>query len=171
MQILRCCCAILSAALLSGTLGFACGDKLLNVSRGLRFQRAYAGRQANLVIYSTATSNAGALKSAKLQTTLRQAGHNLQTVEDLSQLDRVLKSGKVDVVLADFGELTGISRELQSAPSKPVIVPVLDKASKNELAAAQREYQFALKASADAIQYLTAIDGAMKLRLKMPTKS
>jgi ABC-type amino acid transport substrate-binding protein len=161
----------LSAALLSGTLGFACGDKLLNVSRGLRFQRAYAGRQANLVIYSSATSNGVALKSARLLTTLRQAGHNLQTVEDLSQLDRALKSGKVDVVLADFSEVTGISRELQAAPSKPVIVPVLDKASKNELAAAQREYKFTVKASADAIQYLTAIDGAMKFRLKTPAKS
>jgi hypothetical protein len=157
--------------LLSGTLGFACGDELLTVSRGLRFQRAYAGRQANLVIYSTVTSSAGPLRSAKLLTTLKQAGHKLQTVEDLSQLDRVLKSGKVDVVLAEFGELTGISRELQSAPSKPVILPVLYKPSKDELTAAQREYKFALKASADEIQYLTAIDEAMKLRLKTFTRS
>ena len=91
VRILLCGGVIFSAALLSGTLGLACGDKLLNVSRGLRFQRAYAGRQANLVIYSTPTSNAGALKSAKLQATLKQVGHKLQTVEDLSQLDRVLK--------------------------------------------------------------------------------
>jgi hypothetical protein len=137
----------------------------------LRFQRAYAGRQANLVIYSAATSSAGALKSVKLQTTLKQAGHKLQTVEDLSQLDRVLKSGRVDVVLADFGELAAISQELQSAPSKPAIVPVLAKPSKGELAAAQREYRFALKSSADEIQYLTAIDEAMKLRLKTSAKS
>jgi hypothetical protein len=161
----------LSAALLTGTLGLACGDKLLTVGRGLRFQRAYAGRQANLVIYSSATSSAGALKSAKLLTTLKQAGHKLQTVEDVSQLDRVLKSGQVDVVLADFGELTGISRELQSAPTKPVIVPVLYKASKDDLAAVHREYKLALKASADEIQYLAAIDEAMKLRLKTPAKS
>ena len=91
VRILLCGGVIFSAALLSGTLGLACGDKLLNVSRGLRFQRAYAGRQANLVIYSAPTSNAGALKSAKLQATLKQVGHKLQTVEDLSQLDRVLK--------------------------------------------------------------------------------
>ena len=70
VRILLCGGVIFSAALLSGTLGLACGDKLLNVSRGLRFQRAYAGRQANLVIYSNATSSAGALKSAKLLTTV-----------------------------------------------------------------------------------------------------
>jgi ABC-type amino acid transport substrate-binding protein len=157
--------------LLSGTLGFACGDKLLTVSRGLRYQRAYAGHEANLVIYSSSTSSARALKSAKLLTALKQAGHKLQTVEDPSHLDRVLKSGKVDVVLADFGELTGISRDLQSAPSKPVIVPVLNKASKDDLAAAHREYKFALKASADEIQYLKAIEEAMKLRSKTPIKS
>jgi ABC-type amino acid transport substrate-binding protein len=98
-------------------------------------------------------------------------GHKLQTVEDLSQLDRVLKSGKVDVVLADFAALTGILQELQSAPSRPVIVPVLFKASKDQFAAAQREYKFALKASADEIQYLTAIDEAMKRRLKTPARS
>jgi hypothetical protein len=157
--------------LLSGTLALACGDKLLTVSRGLRFQRAYAGRQANLVIYSPATPSAGTLKGAKLQSTLKQAAHKLQTVGDPSQLDRVLRSEKVDVVLTDFGELTGILRELQSAPSKPVILPILYKPSKDELAAAQREYKFALKASADEIQYLTAIDEAMKLRLRSPAKS
>lgn len=160
-----------AAALLSGNVGLACGDKLLAIGRGVRFQRAYASRQANLVIYSNGSQSGAALGSSRLQATLKQAGHKLQAVAGASQLDEALKSGKVDVVLADFADLAGITRQLQSAPSKPVILPILLKPSKAELAAAQREYKFALKGPADEIQFLTAIDEAMKSRLRIVAKS
>jgi ABC-type amino acid transport substrate-binding protein len=162
---------VLGAALLSGNVGLACGDKLLVIGRGVRFQRAYAQRQANIVIYSSGTQSGAILTSARLQTALKQAGHQLQMVEGASQLDEALKSGKVDVVLADFADIAAITRQLQSAPSKPVVVPVLVKPSKAELAAAQREYKLALKAYADEIQYLKAIDEAMKSRLRIGAKA
>jgi ABC-type amino acid transport substrate-binding protein len=172
VQRLRIAGAVLgSAVLLSGTAVLACGDKLLAIGRGVRFQRAYATYQANVVIYSTGTQSGAILSSTKLQTTLRRAGHKLQIVEGGSQLDEALKSGKVDVVLVDFGDLGGITRLLQLAPSKPVILPILFKPSKAELAAAQKEYKFTLKAPADDFQYLTAIDEVMKLRLRTGAKS
>ncbi len=171
VQRLRFAGAVVGAALLSATAGLACGDKLLVIGRGVRFQRAYARRQADLVIYSNGTQNGAILTSARLQTTLKQAGHKLQLVEGASQLDEALKSGNVDVVLADFADVAGITQQLQSAPSKPVVLPILVKPSKAELAAAQREYKFALKASADEIQYLTAIGEAMKSRLRIGAKS
>ena len=159
-----------AATLMSGTV-LACGDKLLVIGRGVRFQRAYASHQANLVIYSNGSQSGAALGSAKLQATLKQAGHKLQTVASASQLDEALKSGRVDVVLADFADLAGITRQLQSAPSKPIVLPILLKPSKAELAAARIAYQFALKGPADEIQYLTAIDEAMKSRLRIVAKS
>jgi len=82
-----------------------------------------------------------------------------------------LKSGKVDVLLVDFADLAGITSQLQSAPSKPVILPVIVKPSKAGLAAALKEYKFALKASTDASDYLIAIDEAMKLRARTGAKS
>ena len=171
MQGFRFAGAVLAAALMSGTDGLACGDKLLAIGHGVRFQRAYASRPANVVIYSNGSQNGATLKSVKLQTTLKQAGHKIQVVEGVSQLDAALKSGKVDVVLTDFADAAGIAGQLQSAPSKPVVVPILFKPSKAELAAAQREYKFALKAPADEVQYVTAIDEAMKLRLRSGAKS
>ena len=171
MQRLRIAGAVVGAALLSGTVGLACGDHLLVIGRGVRFQRAYASRLANVVIYSNGAQSGVTLSSAKLQTTLRQAGHKLQMVEGGSRLDEALKSGKVDVVLVDFADLAGITRQLQSASSNPVVLPILFKPSKADLAAAQREYKFALKAPADEIQYLAAIDEAMKLRLQNRAKS
>jgi ABC-type amino acid transport substrate-binding protein len=158
-------------AALSGTAALACGDKLLAIGRGLRFQRADAAHEANLVIYTAGPQSGAALSSAKLQTTLRRAVRKLQLVRDGSQLDEALKSGRVDVVLVDFADLAGVTRQLQSAPSKPVILPILVKPSKAEFAAAQKEYKFALKSTADDFEYLTAIDEAMKLKLKTSVKS
>ena len=162
--------AVLGAAALFGTVAFACGDKLLVIGRGVRSQRVYASHVGNLVIYSTDTQSGGALRSAKLQTALKRAGHKLRMVEKNSQLNELLKSERVDVVLADIGELAGITRELQSAPSRPVVLPILFKPSRAEFSAAQREYQFALKVPADDIQYLIAIDEAMKSRLRTGAK-
>ena len=161
----------LAAALAGGTAALACGDKLLVLGRGVRFQHAYAAHQANLLIYSAGIRNEAGFGSAKLQNTLTRAGHKLQIVGSGSQLDEALKSGKVDVVIVDFADLAGITRELQSAPSKPVILPILFKPSKAELTAAQKEYRFALKAPADDVQYLSAIDEAMKARLRTSAKS
>jgi ABC-type amino acid transport substrate-binding protein len=144
----------------------ACGDKLLAIGRGLRFQRANAAREANLVIYAAQTKTGASLEGNKLQASLRRAVRQLQVVQGSSQLDATLQSGKVDVVLVEFADLPAITQRLNSAPSKPAIVPVLVKPSKAEFAAAQKDYKFALRASADDFEYLAAIDEAMKLRLK-----
>ena len=163
--------AFVATTLLSGTAVLACGDKLLAVGRVVRFQRVYAAHEANLVIYLAGAQGRAALDDAKLRNMLTRAGHKLQIVASGSQLEEALKSGKVDVVLVDFEDLAGIVGDLQSAPSKPVIVPVLFKPSKSELARAQKEYKFALKAPAADFEYLTAIDEAMRLRLKNGAKS
>jgi hypothetical protein len=83
----------------------------------------------------------------------------------------VLKSGKADVLLVDFADLAGITPQLQSAPSKPVVLPVMVKPSKADFAIAQKEYRFILKDAASDVDYLTAIDEAMKSRLKTNAKS
>ena len=157
--------------LLSGSAAFACGDKLLAIGRGVRFQRVYAARQANLVIYSAGTQNDGALDSVRLRTTLKRAVRSLELVRGSSQLDQALKSGQVDVVLVYFADLAGVARQLQSAPSRPVILPVLIKPSKGEFTAAQNQYKFALRAAADAFEFLTAIDEAMKAKLRDSARS
>jgi ABC-type amino acid transport substrate-binding protein len=155
---------LVAAAWLSGTTALGCGDKLLALGRGLRFQRPYAAQQANLVIYSAGPQSSATLGNVKLQTTLRRAVRSLQLVQGGSQLDQALKSGKVDVLLVDFADLAGITSTLQSASWKPIILPVIVKPSKAGLAAALKEYKFALKAGAGDFEYLRVIDEAMKSR-------
>lgn len=159
------------ASMLSTDSALGCGDHLLILGRGVRFQHAYAQHRGNLVIYFAGTQSGANPKSSKLQGLLQQAGHKLQTAQGLSELDEVLKSGKIDVVLADFNDLAGIARELQSAPTKPIILPILFKPSKAQFAAVQREYQFALSAPADDVRILTAIDQAMKSRLRIGSRT
>lgn len=163
--------AVITAALFCGTPVFACGDKLLAIGRGVRFARLYAAHRANLVIYSAAARSGSALGSARLQSALKGAVHNLQIVRDRSQLDGALRSGQVDVVLVDLADLAGVAQQLQSAPSKPVILPVLTKPSKSDLAAAKTTYRIAVRADADELGYLTAIDEAMKVRSSANAKS
>jgi hypothetical protein len=74
-------------------------------------------------------------------------------------------------VLVEFSDLAGVTRQLHAAPSRPVILPILVRPSKAEIVAAQKEYKFALKATADDIEYVAAIDEAMKLRLKTAARS
>jgi ABC-type amino acid transport substrate-binding protein len=157
--------------LVIGSAAFACGDKLLALGRGVRFQRIQAARQASLVIYSAGTQNDAALDSARLRSALKRTVRNLEVVRGGSQLEQALKSGQVDVVLVSFADLAGIARQLQSAPSRPAVLPVLIKPSKAEFAAAQNQYKFALKAAADEFEVLAAIDEAMKAKLRTNAKS
>ena len=162
--------ALLVVIALSGTAALACGDKLLAIGRGLRFQRPDAAQGANLVIYTAGPQSGAGLSNSKLHSTLRRTVRKLQLVQDGSQLDEALKSGGVDVVLVNFADLAGITRQLESASSKPVILPILAKPSKAAFAAAQKEYKLALKSTADDFEYLMAIDEAMKLKLKTSAK-
>jgi len=160
-----------SVALMSGTFAFACGDKLLSPGSVVRFRLIYASHPATVLIYSRGSQSIATLSSAKLQNTIKDAGLKLQTADSPSQLDEALKLGKADVVVADFADIAGIARQLQEAPSKPVVLPVLFKPSKAELSAAQKDYRFALKTPGDEIQFLTTIDAAMKSRAKTHGKS
>lgn len=177
MKSLRFACAVLASAIvLGGAVALACGDKLLSPGSVVRFRLVYGSHEAFVVIYSNgepgvANQNLAILRNAKLQSTMKEAGLKLQIADGPAQLSDALKLGKVDVVVADFAQIGGIIQQLQQAPSKPILLPVLSKPSKAELSAAQKDYKYALKASSDEFQFLTTIDAAMKSRFKTHGKS
>jgi len=63
-----------------------------------------------------------------------------------------------------------MSRQASLATSKPAVLPVAFKASKEEQSAAQKRYHCLLKAPGNAGSYLDAIDDAMELKLKSATR-
>jgi len=164
--------AVAGFLVFGATVAEGCGDLLVSLGRGVRFQRAYfSSRPATVAILWNNRASGAVLANAKLQRTLREVGHKVVLVQDSTQLGAALKAGKVDVVLADFTDTGSIAPELDSVSNKPEIVPVLYKPSNADMAAAQKQYAHALKASADEIQFLTAIDSVMKLRAKAGGKS
>ena len=153
---------------LAVTAALACGDKLMVLGRGVRFQGAYAAvRPAAILIYMHSGSAVPtAIRDPQLQPALKQAGHKLQSVEDPHQLDEALKSGKYDLVLADISDASDLEQQAQSAPSRPAVLPVVFKPTKTEAAAAEKRYQCVLKTPDKTAHYLATIDEAMELRLK-----
>jgi hypothetical protein len=160
--------AATAALLMSATLAYACGDKLLALNRGLRFQDFSSSRRASILIYShkgLGTSDAN--NGGPLQSALVKAGHKLRTVGDRSGLDDALKTGHYDLVLIDVLDVPLVEESLRAAPSSPLIVPIVyegTKPAEDELL--KKQYPFLLKASDKNGRYLTTIDRALDAKSK-----
>jgi hypothetical protein len=101
-----------------------------------------------------------------LRPALKQVGHKLDAVDGLNALGEALKIGRYDLLLADISDADGVQQEARSAPSRPVLLPVVHKSSKAETTAAIKKFHCALKTPGNASLYLDAIDDAMEIRLQ-----
>ncbi len=158
---------VTTALLLGGILAWTCGDKLLVLGRGVRFQGDTRSQPASILLYLHAGSPASAeVGDRKFQSALRDAGHKLQVVGNREEFDQTLKTGKFDIVLADFADAASLEQVAQAAPSKPVVLPVVSNATKAEAAAAEKRYGCVLKMPGRTGHYLAMIDKAMELKAK-----
>jgi hypothetical protein len=146
------------------TTALACGDKFLVLGRGLLLHTA--GRPASVLLYLGQKDGKPTLGSKELQSTLKNAGHKLETVDDTATLERDAKSGKFDVVLAEYGDALALADRVKGASANLLIVPVMGKANNADYTAAQKQFTYVVKSSGDPSEYLTRIDQAMKSRLK-----
>ena len=150
---------------LVATIAWACGDKLMLVM-GSRSSQIKPLHPATILVYPGQSASAALIRSLQSQPAFRKAGHRFQLVEDSAGLDNALKAGQYDVVVADVSDATELSRQVSSAASKPVLLPVAFKASKEEQSTALKKYHCLLKAPGNTDNYLDAIDHAMELKLK-----
>ena len=154
--------------LIGGTAVEACGDKLLALSRGVRFQRAYAAaRPASILIYLG--RNGGTARQPQLYSTLRQAGHKVRAVEEAAELDQALNSGSYDIVLADPADAPALADRLKTAATKPTVIPVFVKPKKSDLVAAEKQYGYYLPGN--PMQDLLVVDIAMRARVRRASAS
>jgi hypothetical protein len=165
---LRALSVALGVYLLAATTVFACGDKFLVLGRGVRFQRINASAHlASILIYMNPASQVPAAdKEFQLQSTLKLAGHKLSVVEDQRGLDKALKSGKYDIVLADLSDAAAVEPEAHAAASKPAVIPVVYNPTGTELAQAEKQYSCLAKASKKNHDLLAVIDEAMQSKAK-----
>lgn len=159
---------VLATTMLAATAALACGDKLMLLTRGARFRQVHPGAHAASILAYTRQNSAvpAVVRELELQPALKKAGHKLQGVEDPTKLDEALKTGKYDLVLADVADAEGLEQQARSAPSRPMVLPVIYKPTKAERTATRKKFRCVLKAPGNTAGYLAAIDEAMELKLK-----
>jgi hypothetical protein len=152
--------------LLSVSAACACGDKLMLMMR-LRAAQLRLGHPVSILAYSRPDLPTSALvRQIQLQPAVRKAGHKFQFVDDRAGLDEALKAARYDLVLTDVTVADSLSQLAGSAPSRPVVVPVAYKSTKQEDSATQKKFHCLLKTPSSSDAYFEAIDQALQWRAK-----
>lgn len=121
----------------------ACGDKFLRVGRSARYHRYAAIHPASILIYSPATATRKGI--GDLEKLLKRAGHRAQTVLHGTAVEPTIASGQFDLVIAAYADADRLESELAAIPSRPVVLPILVKPTREVAAAAARAYRYRLE--------------------------
>lgn len=157
----------LFTALLAGPVARACGDKLLVLGRGVRFQAYTAVHPASILMFVRMPAKVGSpIADPQLQPALIKAGHKLRVAEDRERLEQELRSGVFDLVLSELEDAAAVEGQVQAAHSGALVVPVVYSGTKAEVEAAKKQYRCALKSPSGSSHYLAAIDAAMEVKAK-----
>ena len=100
--------------LLSGSPVNACGDRLLILGRGVRFQVDAAEYPASILHFMNPARPESGLGDSKLESILRQAGHRLHSVTSAKEFAEALRTGRYDLVLIDFADAPGLDEDRKS---------------------------------------------------------
>jgi hypothetical protein len=155
----------------SAVAGNACGDKLLALGRGIRFQRAYkAPHPANILVFwriDPRQPNSG--KDSEFRSLLSSVGHKVTMAYDEAELGKIAHSQRFDVVIFEIQDQSGVVSSIPSVNSKPSLLPLLLSPSKADMKAAEKKYRWAVRAPVKPGKLLAAIDEAMDYRAKQGT--
>jgi CheY-like chemotaxis protein len=121
----------------------ACGDKFLRVGRSARFRRYAAVHPASILIYKPVNSTPAGI--AEFEALLKRAGHRTVAVANGTAISLALAAAQYDVVIADYADTSMIKDDVQAAPTKPGILPILYKPSKAVEAEAEKQYVCLIK--------------------------
>ncbi len=148
----------------------ACGDKFLRVGRSARFRRYAAVYPASILIYTPVNATPAGMR--EFESLLKRAGHRPVAVDNGTSIPRVLAAAQYDLVIADYADAGHIKDDLQSASSKPELLPILYQPTKTVEAAAERQYAHLIKPHAmTKYDALAEIDRLMQLKLKGASSS
>jgi hypothetical protein len=172
MRKLRYAALVLAVGGLISAVALACGDKLILPIGNLRFSSVIGNpRPASILAYTPRNSPvAQIVKDLERQSNGKRAGLTFYSLDDNAKLDEALRTQKYDLLLVDAGDADKLQREAQSAPSKPVVLPVVYQSSKAAAAEAEKKFHCVLTAPNSPGRYLLAIDRAMEFKLKARSK-
>jgi hypothetical protein len=145
---------------------FGCGDKLVLLGRGIRFQRMLATKHpATILVYLNPGSGiSSADREYQLRPLLKLAGHKPRTAATAAELTREIGSGTYDLILADYADAATLEKQLTVAKAKPALIPVMYNPSADQRAAAEKEYSCLLAPAKKNYDLLKVIDQVMATR-------
>jgi hypothetical protein len=143
---------VLFYGLLSTMAAWACGDKLLHLSRIYRMH----GPAKTVMVFARPNSLLENVAALNLDRAFREEGYHLLLVNSDHDLALALQSGVADVVIADIADAAVIAR---LGASKIPIIPVVSKDDPKSEADA-KGYVTSIKSPAKVGKFLDAIDRA-----------
>jgi hypothetical protein len=154
----------------------ACGEKLLVLGRGIRFQSRHTPRAATVLLYAPESASGRPLADPNLESALEEAGHAVRAVTTNADLERALSSDGYDVVLANITDAPELERVRAVAERNAVVLPAVylvtpsPQSSKPQIKAdrenASRSFGVVVEVPGRPGHYCAAVDKAMELKLK-----
>jgi hypothetical protein len=155
----------------------ACGDKLMMLGRGIRFQSKHTPRAAAVLLYLPESATGQPLTDPKLESALREAGHAVRAVTSAAELETALASGTFDVVLANVTNAPELERAKTVAERKAVILPAIylvapgsgdpaKQQKKVDREKASKDFAVIVDVPGRPGHYCYAVDQAMELKTK-----
>ena len=155
----------------------ACGDKLMMLGRGIKFQSKHTPRAAAVLLYLPESATGLALTDPKLELALREAGHAVRAVTSRADLESALSAGTFDVVLANVTHAPELERAQAVAGHNSVVLPAIylvapgaqpisKQQSKADRDKASKDFTVIVEVPGRPGHYCHAVDEAMELKLK-----
>lgn len=148
----------------------ACGDKFLVIGRTTRRVQKAKHPGSILLVLQADPKLAAAARSMKLEATLKQAGHTVETMTAPTPLAEWLVTRQYDLILTGLDGAPAIVRDSVASPSHPVVIPVAARAAGAARSAAESLYGLVIEAPSRSLAYLGAIDAAMARRRAIATR-
>lgn len=144
--------------------GQACGESLMRLGQGLRYQVYQAKLPANVLVFRGPSMPAVRPEAGQAFVDgLRKAGHRVTVVDATENLGEALQAQRFDVVIAGAGDADVVAAEVGSVPRAPVVVPVLSRGATNA-SAVRANYPHVLNIEASFGQCLRLLNQVMAAR-------
>ena len=132
--------SIIGFVVLASGVAWSCGDKyLVRCTAPSRDFATTSKAPSTIVVFApSGIRSTDWLLGFHIDQELAHAGHRVHLVRSRTELDEVLKSERVDLVMADFSLMNGL-------PVGPARLPIVDQTDGDELPQLRKEYAYILK--------------------------
>ena len=158
---------ILAGLVATSSAAVACGDKFIIVGRCVDYLRTHAAQHPGhvLILWSSNSKAAAAIRDVELQDFLVKAGHRFTVMDESQSTPGAIRSGAYDIALVDAADADRLRLSLEGSRTR--VLPVVYQGTTAEVAQVRQKYRCALnvrRAPIKRTQLLVAVDDAMRLK-------